>query len=538
MNQMFAWMVSASVLILLLLLLRRVLTGRVDPRIVYALWALALLRLLLPFSLFQSRASVLNPVEAPARAVTAMLEENRINTYAVDVDRTDHTLDEYREMYADKGELSKIRGYPSNGPYADTWTLIYARPLSELLPRLLRWVWIGGMICMGGALLWSNLSFYLRLRRNRKPFDCDSALPVYLTAAVETPCLFGLFRPGIYLPPEAADLGKEQLRHILLHEETHRRHLDHLWALGRCAALVLHWYNPLVRLAARVSLRDCELACDAGAMGRLDGSFADYGRTLIALSCAPRDKALLRTATMMTGDKSTLQERIRLIAKRPKLTAFGAALVCVLAIGAAVLTFTGSARAELTPELREAAEQAQSSGTLPAIHYTTDSEYNEDNIALGAVYGADLADLMESGVFRTALKQIGAPASEPPSPNSVELILDENTRLTIYKRPSRAKLTRDGETLWFRVGGGSYTRAAALLEKPRQDYLALWPDYRASAARLEKRDGETILVTSEIDSLISLRSMLLSPDASAPDPAEDWIYRLVFDPSEIVKNRE
>ncbi|MFR5760227.1 MAG: M56 family metallopeptidase [Oscillospiraceae bacterium] len=49
---------------------------------------------------------------------------------------------------------------------------------------------------------------------------------------------------------------------ILRHELTHLRHLDPLWSFCRTAAVVAYWWNPLVWLAAIVSKRDAELACD------------------------------------------------------------------------------------------------------------------------------------------------------------------------------------------------------------------------------------------------------------------------------------
>ena len=62
---------------------------------------------------------------------------------------------------------------------------------------------------------------------------------------------------------------KTAQRHVLAHELTHYRHGDHLWSLLRCVAVTLHWYNPLVWLAAALSRRDAELACDEGTLHRL-----------------------------------------------------------------------------------------------------------------------------------------------------------------------------------------------------------------------------------------------------------------------------
>ena len=64
-------LVSSSVLILAVLAVRRLLADRLSKRLQYALWALVLLRLALPFQLPQSRASVMNYLPAPAAAAFA-----------------------------------------------------------------------------------------------------------------------------------------------------------------------------------------------------------------------------------------------------------------------------------------------------------------------------------------------------------------------------------------------------------------------------------------------------------------------------------
>ena len=60
---MIEWIVSSTVLIAVLILLRFVLKGKISLRLQYTLWSLALIRLLMPFSLGSSGISIMNPVE-------------------------------------------------------------------------------------------------------------------------------------------------------------------------------------------------------------------------------------------------------------------------------------------------------------------------------------------------------------------------------------------------------------------------------------------------------------------------------------------
>lgn len=61
-------LITSSVLICVILLLRRVLRGRISLRLQYALWLLVAVRLLVPVSLFSSPVSVMNAVEAVGSA--------------------------------------------------------------------------------------------------------------------------------------------------------------------------------------------------------------------------------------------------------------------------------------------------------------------------------------------------------------------------------------------------------------------------------------------------------------------------------------
>gem|GEM_PF-1054834 len=192
-------------------------------------------------------------------------------------------------------------------------------------------------------LLTANLRFGLKLRRSRKPIEApNSRLPVYISAAIETPCLFGLIRPAIYMTPDAA-ANEKQLSHVIAHESAHFRHGDHVFALLRCVCTILHWYNPLVWIAAMLSSRDSELACDEAAIKALgEDARSEYGKTLIALTCEKAAKGkLLIAATSLIGGKRGLRERITDIAKKPKTKLIALIAVLLAAAAAIICTFTG-----------------------------------------------------------------------------------------------------------------------------------------------------------------------------------------------------
>ncbi|MEO8351303.1 MAG: M56 family metallopeptidase, partial [Chthoniobacteraceae bacterium] len=76
------------------------------------------------------------------------------------------------------------------------------------------------------------------------------------------PVVWGVFRPRLLLPAEAREWGEGQLRSVLLHELAHIRRRDPLGQWLTQIACALHWWNPLVWLAAWRLHVERERACD------------------------------------------------------------------------------------------------------------------------------------------------------------------------------------------------------------------------------------------------------------------------------------
>lgn len=74
---MTVWIVSSSLLILLVVALRRLLRGHIALRVQYALWLLVLLRLLILGSLGPSPVSVANALPAEVRIDAVLPEPGR-----------------------------------------------------------------------------------------------------------------------------------------------------------------------------------------------------------------------------------------------------------------------------------------------------------------------------------------------------------------------------------------------------------------------------------------------------------------------------
>ena len=333
-------LITSSVLILALLVLRRVFREKISRRAQYALWLLVLARLLIPVSLPTAGFGVLSAAEPAVEAASSRLESRAV--YVLPLDRAP-AAEVPAASQAQPGQVVETGdsfGYPVLSSDGETVTR-YARQLTA--SELLRYLWYGGMALTGLWFLAGNLRFRWKLRRRRRPYPVEGCpVPVYLAEGwLASPCLVGLLRPAIYLTPAAA-AAEERQRHVIAHELTHRRHLDPLWSLLRSVCLVVYWFDPLVWAAALASRTDGELACDEAVLAGLgQEERLAYGRSLLALVPVRRtggDPFL--TATTMASGKRQLKDRIGRIAQARRTTALALTLALVLAAVTCAATFT------------------------------------------------------------------------------------------------------------------------------------------------------------------------------------------------------
>ena len=323
--------------------MRYILRGKVSLRLQYALWVLVLVRLLIPLSIGNTSFSAMSMVEktgiyANAEEYLSKAEESQtaINNNLILQDNKN----------PENGAMKEVQEYTEQNGNKNLYNDLYRGTHSNKLLKTLNIIWLSVASAVVIFFVITNLRFSRRLKKACSRLDIvGSELPVYVTNTIETPCLFGLFRPAIYVTPETAK-NKTILRHAVEHEMSHYRHGDHIWSILRGVCLALHWFNPLVWWSVSLSRRDAELACDEATLKRLgDHERAGYGRTLIGLTC-DKKAALLVAATTMNGSKAGIQERILLIARKPKMAIYTLIAVVILAMAAVGCTFTGAVHQE------------------------------------------------------------------------------------------------------------------------------------------------------------------------------------------------
>ena len=227
---MIEWIVSSGVLILIVIGLRALLKGRVGLRLQYAIWGLVLLRLLIPVSIGSTVFSVAN-FTAPVQNQVA---ESGLGAHSdeINFDRPIQPPQEQAgEAPAADAELSTLPQEEKSAKLGTDWII---------------WIWAAGTVAVAGLFLTTNLRFRRSVFASRNALGIrKNDLDVFSSKVVDTPCLFGFWKPAIYVTDSVAQ-NPTVLRHTLEHEATHYRHGDQIWALLRCVCLAIHWYNPLV----------------------------------------------------------------------------------------------------------------------------------------------------------------------------------------------------------------------------------------------------------------------------------------------------
>lgn len=365
MNVLLEWALASSLLTLVVLGIRALLKEKISLRSRYALWLLLAVRLLvpirLPFTLPAALPEVPDTWSILSEDVVFWerpMSSEMAGNYTVNLPET-----------VDNNPIGNAGAAVSTGPGQPpapdgTAEAAPADFNGAALGDVVLVLWGLGASCVALAVVLSNLRFWRRLRSRRTPLPLEgSPLPVYTADGLPSPCLFGVFRPAVYLTPKVAE-DETTRTHVLAHELTHYSHKDHLWTVARCLCLALHWYNPLVWLAASLSKKDGELACDEGAVTRLgEAERIPYGRTLVDMVAARsgRPADLFSCSTAMTGSKKSVQQRIELLVKKPetvKTALFAAVSLLVLCL---VFVFARGTRSEYETFL-DRVESAQSIG--------------------------------------------------------------------------------------------------------------------------------------------------------------------------------
>jgi len=249
----FHMSVTAS-LVIIAVLIARLALRKAPKAFSYALWAVALFRLLCPFQIESSFALIPDVLSQQSPPVSYVLGRSG----------------------------AECNPWPGT---AGTWDASGPAQEEETTPPLLDWVRAAGRLWLAGtvALLGYSVLSLERLRWKLAGAEfLEGEDDILLVKGIPSPFVLGIFFPEIYLP---SGLSEGEREYILLHERTHIRRGDHITRALAWLAVAVHWFNPLVWLAFYLAGKDMEMSCDEAVLRRLGREIRkDYSTSLLRLS--------------------------------------------------------------------------------------------------------------------------------------------------------------------------------------------------------------------------------------------------------------
>lgn len=192
------------------------------------------------------------------------------------------------------------------------------------LEGLLAVLWAAGavLLLLPVAVGWAGVR---RLERRSRPFETGpvahlcTRLALRLGVAAEVrlvagpagsmPMTWGIRRPVVMLPEDAAGWALPRLEAVLLHELAHVKRRDCLTQLLAELVRALHWPDPLAWVAARRLRIERERACDDAALAGGARPSA-YARELLELARGYRASRATALAAVAMARPSQLSDRL------------------------------------------------------------------------------------------------------------------------------------------------------------------------------------------------------------------------------------
>lgn len=327
---MIAWMIetciATTLLMLLVLALRKPVREQFGPNIAYALWLLPVLRLLIPplpgaWSFTDLLGGLTHSAEQGPGVAFGVLNPETAPPVVID----QALLQAQFELAGHQADLALVPPTTvADGPN---------------IALLLIGVWaIGALIFIGYHLI-AHSRFCANLMRKAevRRTVAEGRVHVIETDAATGPLAFGIWRKYVAFPRDFAERYDPVERNLALaHELGHHLRGDLIANWIALVVLALHWFNPVAWRAFRAFRADQELACDALVLsGRAPALRHAYGRAIVKSAHGGAVSAACHLHTV-----NELKGRLKMLSKHnPK----SRARVTTGIAGAAALTLAGLA---------------------------------------------------------------------------------------------------------------------------------------------------------------------------------------------------
>ncbi len=352
-----------------LLLVRKLFGRKLSAVLQYALWAVVLIKLVIPFG-FESALSPLNWFASAPAAITQPITPGKQASPPIDIETA-------KTEYKPQTAIPTVQ----NTAITTSPSAIPSQPVQKPLPweAWALMAWGAGAIATGGWLLLCRRHLRKRMKHERMDVPgrlirtfvaCKLRLGIRrdiglcMHAGVQVPAITGLFRPVLMLPGHLENADTAEMEHIFLHELTHYKNGD-LFAITILNLLTIaYWFNPVLWLCSRLVRKDMETLCDQKVLAMLDRDRQNgYVRTVLKYAGIPGCENRLQAAMSLNDGRCKMERRIHDMFKKKK-TGKGTR---VLVIAVAILMLASCAFTACQPTPDEPAVVGKDGDSLNSI---------------------------------------------------------------------------------------------------------------------------------------------------------------------------
>ncbi|MBN2880325.1 MAG: M56 family metallopeptidase [Clostridia bacterium] len=324
----------SSAAILAVIVIKALFKNNIGAKAISILWALVLLRMLLPVSIESPiKLNQLIPASAPVieepqtqNAHDNFLEGN-INEDNFDIFAEDNLEERTAQSPAADMENNNMPeiDFGETASFSQRMKTLY-NALDIKIALVTIWLTIGAVFI--AACIYNIVRFNFKLTSSvivsKKLFETFSRAKKILafgenvkiaeSKEADMPITYGLLKPVIVIPEAlVATISDRKLTLIIMHELMHIRRGDifknYLWLLAKA----VHWFNPLVWIAYKMYLRDMEIVCDKMVIKNTAADErVEYSQSLLesARFMKRADRPMSPAMLSFSEDRSKLRRRI------------------------------------------------------------------------------------------------------------------------------------------------------------------------------------------------------------------------------------
>ena len=456
------WLIAAVLLV-------RLLFGKRMPKwICCCLWGLVAIRLLVPFTVESNISLVPNSrLEIMSeQASTDNLLQDQVIGIQQGSEVSTSVIPEYSQeqsapaaenefvadtsgVYIDTDSAAPIVSapvipMPENEPLTETTVAESAEErgvISKKTAGILGIVWAVGVAVM---LVYWLTTYILLKKRVMLSIPCGDR--VRKGECIESPFVFGLFRPRIYIP---FGLSTQTEECVIAHERAHLKRRDHLVKPFGFFVLSIYWFNPLVWVAYILLCRDIEYACDEKVINDLPHEERKaYAYALLECAVAHKRISACPVAFGETGVKERVENTMKY--KKPAFWLMLLSVFLCVMVAALFLT-TSAGESGASYDSSEQISEITSESLEASVEESLEASTEESTLPEESV--PEESTLPEQSEPEVSEPEVNEPETSEPEQNVPEQNVPEQNEPVINTPQSNGKANVVGKTLG--AGGAS-----------------------------------------------------------------------------------